>query len=251
VGDRQGSTVVAVRPDGIQENIATYVIRGPFGTQEGAVTIGSLNTQTGYTGASTPTQSGGFTYLRNRWYDPKTGRFLTQDPIGLAGGVNLYAYAGNNPISFRDPFGLCPDNLETEPCTPGTVIYRRPSSNSILRSFLSDAAYLMNATVVVHSADRTATPKGSKSNQSEHRTDQGKAGAVDLHVYQEDGTKVSDANAAKTLGLARSLLGTGVRIIWHTKKTNTEGEHVHVDTRTDVGDREESRGQYERINFND
>ena len=53
----------------------------------------------------------GFVYLRNRWYDPKTGRFLTQDPIGLAGGVNLYAYAGNNPIAFSDPFGLAADSI--------------------------------------------------------------------------------------------------------------------------------------------
>ena len=49
--------------------------------------------------------------------DPQTGRFLTQDPIGLAGGVNLYAYAGNNPIAFSDPFGLCPEWLDGKPCT--------------------------------------------------------------------------------------------------------------------------------------
>jgi len=60
---------------------------------------------------STPNATGGFAYLRNRWYDPQTGRFLTQDPIGLAGGVNLYAYAGNNPVTFTDPFGLCPNDV--------------------------------------------------------------------------------------------------------------------------------------------
>jgi uncharacterized protein RhaS with RHS repeats len=47
-------------------------------------------------------------YQRHRFYDPSTGQFTQEDPIGLAGGRNLYAFAGGDPINFRDPFGLCP-----------------------------------------------------------------------------------------------------------------------------------------------
>jgi RHS repeat-associated protein len=46
-------------------------------------------------------------YNRARMYDPSTGRFLNQDPIGLRGGSNLYRYVGNDPLSFIDPYGLC------------------------------------------------------------------------------------------------------------------------------------------------
>jgi RHS repeat-associated protein len=48
-------------------------------------------------------------YRRNRSYDPNTGRFTQEDPIGLAGGLNLYGFANGDPVNATDPFGLCPD----------------------------------------------------------------------------------------------------------------------------------------------
>ncbi len=49
-------------------------------------------------------------YMRNRWYEPRTGRFLSEDPLGLAGGLNLYSFAGDDPVQGSDPLGLaeCP-----------------------------------------------------------------------------------------------------------------------------------------------
>src|SRR6266545_5316011 len=123
INDRQGTTLAAMRGDGTSEDNVSFFTKDPFGGLIGATSQGGpLNTETGFAGASTPNASGGFIYLRNRWYDPKTGRFLTQDPIGLAGGVNLYSYAGNNPVSFGDPFGLCPpDNPDDfSDCEPGS-----------------------------------------------------------------------------------------------------------------------------------
>jgi RHS repeat-associated protein len=56
----------------------------------------------------------GLEYLRNRVYDSQSGRFTQEDPIGLAGGLNLYGFAGGDPANFSDPFGLfaCPPNCE-------------------------------------------------------------------------------------------------------------------------------------------
>ncbi len=41
-----------------------------------------------------------------RWYDPATGRWISKDPILLAGGLNLYAFCGNDPMNGSDPTGL-------------------------------------------------------------------------------------------------------------------------------------------------
>ena len=48
----------------------------------------------------------GLYYFRARWYNPETGRWLSKDPIGIAGGLNQYTFVGNNPVNFIDPLGL-------------------------------------------------------------------------------------------------------------------------------------------------
>jgi RHS repeat-associated protein len=48
----------------------------------------------------------GLFYMRARYYDPAVGRFISKDPIGFTGGLNLYGYANNNPINKLDPLGL-------------------------------------------------------------------------------------------------------------------------------------------------
>jgi RHS repeat-associated protein len=59
----------------------------------------------GYAGMQYHAPSG--LYLtKYRVYDPEAGRWLSRDPIGEAGGINLYGYVGGNPISFIDPLGL-------------------------------------------------------------------------------------------------------------------------------------------------
>ena len=50
----------------------------------------------------------GLHYNYFRYYEPETGRYISPDPIGLAGGINVFEYANSNSTVFVDPDGLCP-----------------------------------------------------------------------------------------------------------------------------------------------
>lgn len=69
----------------------------------------------------------GLYYNRYRYCDPSGGRFVSKDPIGLAGGVNVYQYAPN-PVQWIDPLGLtkcpCADDFEKIRADEGVVTGR-------------------------------------------------------------------------------------------------------------------------------
>jgi len=49
----------------------------------------------------------GLTYFWHRWYDSRDGRWISRDPIGIDGGINLYGYVENMPLTFIDYLGFC------------------------------------------------------------------------------------------------------------------------------------------------
>jgi RHS repeat-associated protein len=109
---KRGTTVAAYHSDGL----------GSVVSVSDADNGGSLKTyrydafgkplaQTGtlanaYTYTGRELDGSGLYYYRARYYLPSAGRFLTPDPIGLAGGINAYAYVSSNPVNYTDPFGL-------------------------------------------------------------------------------------------------------------------------------------------------
>jgi RHS repeat-associated protein len=97
--DLLGSTVALTDSAGVVQTTYGY---DPYGntSQSGAAN----DNQYQFTGRQN--DGTGLYYYRARYYNPNWGRFISEDPIGLAGGVDLYAYARGNPASFADPLGL-------------------------------------------------------------------------------------------------------------------------------------------------
>src|SRR5262249_10905199 len=77
----------------------------PWGnrTESGTLTVDGADY--GFAGREWDAETGLY-YYRARYYDPKAGRFISEDPIAFLGGINMYAYVRNGPTILVDPSGL-------------------------------------------------------------------------------------------------------------------------------------------------
>jgi RHS repeat-associated protein len=97
------NSVIAQLADDDNANIQNSYAYSPYGQSQ---TVGpdSANNPNQYT--SRENDNTGLYYYRARYYDPVLKRFVSSDPIGLAGGLNTYSYVRGSPVIFADPNGL-------------------------------------------------------------------------------------------------------------------------------------------------
>jgi RHS repeat-associated protein len=101
--DGLGSTVAITDENAQIVNAYAYSPYGMVGVQE---TIPNSFTYVGRYGVMA--EGNGLYFMRARYYDPQVGRLIKKDPIGYAGGMNLYGYVGGNPVNWVDPWGAEP-----------------------------------------------------------------------------------------------------------------------------------------------
>jgi RHS repeat-associated protein len=109
--DERGNTAVRLEYIGSgNSSAASGQVWAPFGQQEYVTPSASAVAGDPYAGMGAQfgdytNRETGLVFCQSRYYDPSYGRWLTRDPIGTAGGVNLYAYCHNDPINLVDPAG--------------------------------------------------------------------------------------------------------------------------------------------------
>lgn len=89
-------------------NVVWRAVYDPFG--QATVTVNTITNNLRFPGMYADAETGLY-YNMARYYDPKIGRYISSDPIGLAGGMNTYSYVGGNPLRYVDPLGLLTVNI--------------------------------------------------------------------------------------------------------------------------------------------
>ncbi len=215
--DALGSTVALTDATG---SVPTTYAYEPFGatTMSGTATGNSFD----YTGREN--DGTGLKYYRSRYLHPGLQRFISEDPIGFAGGdVNLYAYVRNNPILRTDPLGLRIKWGSQVLNNPFVILNLYRLNQAIIDQGLADDSF----TLLVTGGDRYRDCNGQirsltdysvvtdSSQKSEHLIENGARG-VDLRV-----------NGAGNEVFDRALLVTDFSP-WNTNRNYPKSPHTHI-----------------------
>jgi RHS repeat-associated protein len=206
-----------------------------------------------FTGKERDSESG-LDYFGARYYGSALGRFTSPDwstkpeavpyaTLSDPQSLNLYAYGRNNPVTNRDLDGhwclfghgttCSPDpppptgKIPPPPGAPAMVDMNghKVSDPKVTKALAAISIYMGSATVNVTSGDRDFVPAGGAKN-SEHL--QGKA--ADFHVVG-----MTDSKADTELKDGASPIADGYRLIQHGPDTQTQGAHLHLDSKNADG----------------
>jgi RHS repeat-associated protein len=102
-------------------------------------------------------EESGLHYNRHRYYQPTTGRFLTPDPIKLAGGLNNYQYVPN-PVNWVDPLGLAGVKADCPEVKPQSSVNKKDIIHQTLPKLpdAQDGQYLYRGVYKNHPAESDA-----------------------------------------------------------------------------------------------
>lgn len=170
IADERGSVIAETNASGAATQINAY-------DEYGIPKSGNAG-RFGFTGQMWIGEIEAYSY-RNRVYHPRLGRFLQTDPIGQSGGLNLYAYVGNDPVNWTDPMGLWRFDGDDELRQPKVTItgkrikqrdtdYYRPFYSSISNPPLVDEPERVLNTVFVYGS---AIKRNSESGGDENSPD--------------------------------------------------------------------------------
>jgi RHS repeat-associated protein len=128
LSDGNGNTVALTSTSAA---ITTHYTYSPYGETTKA---GTADTPSQFTGRENDGSSNLY-YYRSRYYMPRLGRFVSEDPSRFFGGLNLYTYVGNDPLDRTDPSGNCPSCLIGALVEVGFEAYTGELNNAFSQAF--------------------------------------------------------------------------------------------------------------------
>ena len=167
-------------------------------------------------------------YNRYRYYDPQAGRYTSQDPIGLKGGLNVYAYVHGNPVARTDALGLDDTACLADPSLCGMSTPSAPDfyhfSASLFVGTLS-ATYTRNGTLfvgwgVAHGNPSSATSAFSEAKWLKKFGFSFAAGQMNGCIRQK-GKKIDDYVAGASTGVS-AYYGVGGAVAANSSGSSTE-----------------------------